>query len=386
MFGIAGEDATDALGSGTVGVQDGETLAVWLVTEIASPDREVITISRPLLDRVPPEQRATGSILPETIPPIELVPTTIGADTPGPFDGLTVLHVDVARTPPIDDIVRSTNDQVFGPFGSMGPVLAGFRDAIGMDLEGAAGYWSFPSGPNVTAFHASGGETAMMRVDLIRRERTSLALEDGTPETHPLVLSGVLDAIAEQLILMPETRGETSDNSTYQTGPSIGAIFTAAAQAGVAIRLIQSTGDAEGTPLDTGNPQVTAVLDEGTWIIAPESPVTINGDEAYGWWVVDPATGVTRDQLADGTAGASMRLPRRLVFALGNIPGYSLLTRAIAWVVANSGKLACLGVGVAWGFLYSKAAIKAVRGNSAGGVIAGGVVSAGGMAGAMAFC
>jgi hypothetical protein len=356
------------------------------VTEIASPDREAITVSRPLLDRVPPEQRAIGAIQPESIPPIELVPTPIGADTPQPFDELTVLHVDVARIPPIDDIVRSTNDQVFGPFGSMGPVLAGFRDAIGMDLEGMAGYWSFPSGPNVTAFHSSGGETATLRVDLIRRERTSLALEESEPESHPLLLSGVLDAVAEQLILMPETRGEPSGDSAYQTGPSIGAIFAAADETGVGFRLIQSAGDAQGTPLDAGNPLVSAVLDEGNWIVAPEALVTINGDEAYGWWIIDPATGITRDQLADGSAGASTRLPRRMVFTLGNLPGYSFLTRAIAWVVANSGKLACLGVGVAWGFLYSKAAIKAVRGNAAGGVIAGGVVSAGGMAGAMAVC
>ncbi|HYI24842.1 MAG TPA: hypothetical protein VD767_05475 [Thermomicrobiales bacterium] len=385
LFGVSGQDAADVFGDAAAGAQDGETIAVWLVTDITSPDAATTTIVRPLLDRVPPDDRATGAIVAERIAPLELVPTEIGADTPQPFDTLTVIHVDVARIPPIDSIVKSTEDPLFGPFGALGPTLAGFRDTLGMDLEGAAGSWSFPSAPNVTAFHSSGGELPTLRVDLIHRERTSLPLDGHDAGVHPLVLSGVLDAIAEQMLLAPETRGDSPDDPSYSAGPSVGAIFAAAGEAGVPISLVQSQADLGATPIDPNNPLLVAALNQGLWIVTPAADVLIDDAPAVGWWLVDPNTGRTRDQLADGTAGVSMRLPRRQVFARGNLPGYSFLTRAIAWVVANSGKLACLGVGVAWGFLYAKATIKAIRG-STGAVIAGGVVSAGGMAGAMAFC
>ncbi len=81
-----------------------------------------------------------------------------------------------------------------------------------------------------------------------------------------------------------------------------------------------------------------------------------------------------------------MRLPRRWFLARGNATGYSFLTRAIAWVVSKSRAFICLGIGVAWGFLMSRAVFKGLRGSLAGAAAAGAVVSSTAAAGAMAYC
>ncbi|MDQ2682862.1 MAG: hypothetical protein M3Y37_04985, partial [Chloroflexota bacterium] len=46
--------------------------------------------------------------------------------------------------------------------------------------------------------------------------------------------------------------------------------------------------------------RIAAALEEGYVVIVPERAVSINGTGRTGWWLVDPGTGTTLDQLDNG--------------------------------------------------------------------------------------
>jgi len=311
IFATDATSTQDVLGSGTpvVGAGEGETVAVWLVVEITSPDESPVAIERALVDRVPVEDRASGTIVAANIAPIQTVPTGLGDDTLEQFNSLTVIHTDVARIAPAYAFARFRADDIFGALGTLGPALAGFRDLLGVREEAAIGYWSYPSAPNITVFHAappsaeSDGAKASLTADLVHRRRRSLPLMNVAPSTtvHPLVLSGVLDAVAEQMLLAPETRGESPEVSSYATGPSISAIFEDAVASGVDVKVLTSATDLDEVEADAASQgYMTAALDAGLYVVVPEQPVERDGEPVLGWWIVDPVTGRTRDQLHNG--------------------------------------------------------------------------------------
>nr|MBA2468407.1 hypothetical protein [Chloroflexia bacterium] len=389
IFATDATSTQDLLGSGTpvAGTGDGETVAVWLVVEITSPDESPVTIERALIDRVPAEDRASGIIVAENIAPIRTVPTGLGDDTLEQFNSLTVIHTDVARIAPAYAFARFRADDIFGALGTLGPALAGFRDILGVREEAAIGYWSYPSAPNITVFHAappsaeSDGAKASLTADLVYRHRTSLPLMNVAPSTtvHPLVLSGVLDAVAEQMLLAPETRGESPETSSYATGPSISGIFGAAVSSGLDIRVLTSTADLGEVEADAASQgYMTAALDAGLYVVVPEQPVERDGEPVLGWWIVDPVTGRARDQLHNGMSNVSTVLSAPRLAAIQPLGEHSFVTRAIAWFVANSRAFLCVGLGVSFAFGFANSAIRlgsdpfsAVLSGALGGAAAG---------------
>ena len=404
IFATGASTATDPLGGsdtsgddlfgGTAG--DGETMAVWLVAEITSPDEAPIVIERALLDRVPPEDRASGVIVSENITPVALVTNALGEETLEQFNVLPVIHTEVARMPTINAIARYTGDTVFGALGLLGPALSAFRDVLGEQEETRHGYWSYPSAPNLTVFHMSlptssdGEGRASIAVDMLHRRRNSLPLSDVSPETavHPLVLSGVLEAVAEQTLLAPETRGDAADTSAFDTGPSVGGVFESAAGAGLEFRLLTSAADLASIEADgTSQAYMTAALDIGQYVVVPEGPVDQGGGPVLGWWIIDPATGRTHDQLQNGMAYASAGFSSRPVALFAQTGEYSFLTRAVLWIASNGRGFLCLGMGLSAGVVWACALIHGLNGGSAGrSAAAGGLASAGGVAGALAVC
>lgn len=394
IFATDATSTQDVLGSGTpvAGAGDGETVAVWLVVEITSPDESPVVVERALVDRVPVEDRASGTIVAENVAPIRTVPTGLGDDTLEQFNVLTIIHTDVARMSPTTAFAKFGADDVFGALGMLGPTLAGFRDTLGIQEEAAIGSWSYPSAPNITVFHVatatseSDDAKARLTADLVHRRRTSLPLSDVAPSAtvHPLVLSGVLDAVAEQMLLAPETRGESPETSSYATGPSIGGIFEAAVQSGLEVRVLTSAADLGEVEADAASQgYITAALNAGLYVVVPEQPVEGNGEPVLGWWIVDPATGRTRDQIQNGMSNASTALSGRRLAAIQAIGEHSFVTRAIAWFVANSRAFLCVGLGVAFAFGFANSAIRLGNGSDdVGAVISGGLggAAAGGAA------
>lgn len=395
VFATGETTAQDPFGGVTEGVAEGETVAVWMVLEVTSPDAAPVVVERALLDRIPAEDRASGLIVPGNVTPVTLVSTILGEQTVAQLNVLPVIHIDVARLPVINAADKVTQDTIFSSLGLLGPALASFRDDLGQQEEAQNGYWSYPSAPNVTVFHIAppaAGETdatTTISVDLLYRHRTSLPLADvePSPTVHPLVLSGVLDAVAEQALLAPETRGGAGDTSAFATGPTVGDLFAAAVDSGQAVRVLTSVADLAGIDADAASTgYLTAALDLGLYVVVPEAPVEVAGEPFLGWWIIDPATGRTRDQLQNGMASASTTLPARSLAALQELAEYSFLNRAVSWIVANAVNLACLAMGISVGAFSAMMVIHASRGAGAGtigadaalGGIAGGVAGAAG--------
>jgi hypothetical protein len=46
--------------------------------------------------------------------------------------------------------------------------------------------------------------------------------------------------------------------------------------------------------------RITEALTAGLVVVVPERPVALGGEDRVGWWLVDPATGATADQMDDG--------------------------------------------------------------------------------------
>ena len=325
------------------------------------------------------------------------MPTDIGDDTLEQFNELTIIHTDVARIPPTDALVRYSQDQVFGPVGMLGSTLAGLRDMLGIRLESDAGVWSYPSAPNLTVFHVSApdaGGSATILADLLHRDRMSLPFTDVSPATtmHPLVLSGVLDAVAEQLLLAPEFRGDDPVDPDFAIGHSVAGLFDEAATVGRPIRLVTTAADLdaiEADPISRG--YLTAAVTSGQVIVVPVAPVDLDGTPVLGWWMIDPATGRTRDQLDNGMSGASLGFPGRVAMSRSVAAGeYTFLQRAIMWVAANARWFACLGLAAGAAFVFTGAMIRLADTAAAGGSLArmaaAGAFGAGGIAGATIGC
>lgn len=315
LFGTNGEHAGGVfdLGPPAPGAADGESVAVWLIVDITSPDAVPVTVERAIVDRVPPVDRASGVIDPETIAPITVKPSAFDGDeldTVAEFNRFLALYVDVARIPGAYALARSETDQLMGSIHTFGPSLASNRDGLGIEHETRAGVWSYPSAPNITAFSflaAEEDEEGQIAVDLIYRQRTVHALDDERVSyaPHPLVLSGVLNAVAERMLLSPELR----DQAVTPTSPAVSIIdiFEAAQADGVAIRTLTSVDDLTSLAVDdAARVRIEQTLTLGSIVLVPEQPVNLGNTSVSGWWIVDPSTGRTFDLLEDGTGGASV--------------------------------------------------------------------------------
>jgi hypothetical protein len=120
-------------------------------------------------------------------------------------------------------------------------------------------------------------------------------------------------------------------------GPSVGAVFERAAADGVGLRVLTGA-----LPPDHGYPPVAAAflgdaLAEGWLAIVPERPVQLGGESRLGWWLVDPLTTETRDQMDDGR-GSEMTEYVNQVISIAVLTAGALIALA-ACIGGRMGKL-----------------------------------------------
>jgi transglutaminase-like putative cysteine protease len=362
-FTINADSASSAFGDETL--PDDECVAIWLVTTITSPDGTSRTVERSLMDRVPAEDRATGTIDPGRISPVPIGANGVDPDI---MTRLTLIHTELARTPPVAAIRRAEADPNLGALGAIGPMLTTLRDTVGGGLELDRGAWSYPSGPAVTAFHLDPGDPndpespVFLHADLIHHERSVARIDGEQPgdDIHPLLRSGVLDAVSEALLLDPPME---EDLAIPATGPNIIRIFETATREGVDVRAVQAAAELDALDLTpAARLRIEASIAEGHLAVVPVQPVEIDGVPTTGWWIVDPFTGRTWDRLVDGTGGASIRLSGggRAMAMLG-IPEYGVLLENIVAVLEQ--RLLCfLGAVVARSVILALVALAVTGG------------------------
>ena len=88
-------------------------------------------------------------------------------------------------------------------------------------------------------------------------------------------------------------------------GVSVGAVFDIARREGVPLRVVRDLDAVGSLPLDPDVlARLRASIESGRVAVTPERPVRIAGNDRTGWWLIDPITGATADQMDDGR-GAS---------------------------------------------------------------------------------
>jgi hypothetical protein len=311
--------------SDTGGVPEGDTLGEWLEIDLKTPRGEQ-RIVREIFDRVGSAQRQLATVDPAAVAPVELVEDGPAAGTFLPLTEVWSIGV-VSGTVPA---------AYFGEAPQSGDQLADLsrivhtyhygRDVVSQSRTPTTGFRAYRDEPNVTAFvmtktaATAGAVTETATFDILYRGSAvrPLAGGSGPAGAHPLLTEGVLAHVIERAMVevsavMPAELALPAGSST-----GVGRIFEEAARQGIATVVLRP-GEADPARLAIGEGAralIAAALEAGLVVIVPERPVALDGEERIGWWLVDPATGATEDQMDDGRGVEMAEYARALGVAL----------------------------------------------------------------------
>ena len=315
---VEGKPVTFATGGGALaalsaddagGATEGDTLGEWLEIDLKTPQGER-RIVREIFDRVGYAQRQVATVEPAAVAPVELVEAGPAAGTFLPLTEVWSIGVISGMVP----------DAYFGGAPQSGDQLADMsrlvhtyhygRDVVSQSRARMTGFRAFRNEPNVTAFvvaktaPTTGAATETATFDILHRSSavSPLAGESRRVGTQPLLAEGVLAHVIERA--MVEVGAVMPAELTLPTGSStgVGRVFEEAARQGIATVVLQP-GEADPTKLAIGEgarARIAEALAAGFVVVIPERPVALGEEERVGWWLLDPATGATEDQMDDG--------------------------------------------------------------------------------------
>jgi hypothetical protein len=299
--------------------RSGEATAEWLEIRSESPDGLVEVARRTVFDRVGAEARRSGVIDIDAIPLVELVSND--DDTINEYPPLqTAQAITVATGPTTLDQLRAVTDRDEGPLALMtGGVLFHMgRDGLASAAGPQHGFRMFLDRPNVVIHGETGedstdGQHRDYYVDMPLRSFGALPVSDREVVLPPQVVAGVLSNVAERLAV---GEGLGGDYAPLGEVVSVGGVFDLAASQGIGTRVLATSvpDDLELGP--QANLLLTRALDAGWLAIVPESNVEIGGRPRSGWWLVDPSTGRTVDQMDDGTGSSGTEHPISVAIGL----------------------------------------------------------------------
>ncbi|MBA2248413.1 MAG: transglutaminase family protein [Chloroflexia bacterium] len=336
--------------------RDGETIGVWLIAEVTSPDSPPLHVERTLVDRVGYAARARGDIDLSAVAPIRLVSDQNGKATVPGLAGLRLITVDVARLPSMYAIRDAFNADLFGQLHLLGPSFCTLRNALVLAHGKSFGFDSYPSSPNLTMFSVSLIDPAVeqtgmeITADLLVQHPAVVALGNVTDRdvASSHIVAGVISQVAEQ-VLLESLVATASGTGSSLVKPTVGSIFQEARRAGIDYVALSSMDTIPGSShSENASSRMTAALEQGLVVVVPEEAVTIGDETISGWWLIDPATGRTWDQIEDGRgfAGGQVTAVPRLLSA--DAPGYGVLVNNIrAWAVPYTILGRCIAVVVA---------------------------------------
>ncbi len=338
---IFGTPVTFSTGGGVLdtpdgGAMEGETLAEWLEVTVTTPT-STATATRTVFDRVGAEARAAGPVDPTQVAPVDLVQSDQPESSFLPLAGLWSFAV-TAGDIPASLTVQTIPAQPTAsdrPPGVKSYQYA--RAAHALRTPALAGVRIFRDAPNVAALVQrptkveADTKEANVGLDLFHR---SIAVAPGaaTTEVHPLVAGGVLAHAVEQAMF--EAGGMAPVKLPVNAASGVSRVFAEAKAQGIAT-VVLGADDAKAPPpqLAVGPRQlIEEALNAGRIVIVPQRPVQLGGRGRIGWWLVDPNTGATVDQMDDG-GGSTMGEYATLLsdlFCAAALMGLALLIGATA--------------------------------------------------------
>lgn len=300
---------------GQPGTNEGETTAEWLELQVLSPGAAPAITRREIFDRVGATARASGTFDPATLTPVQLV--DLDPDTTNEFPPCRTVHSfaivggSVGGSYFAQDF--AAND-AFANAAVIGHLCHYIRDTLNAQLAYAQGTRPFCDAPNITSYsvvpQASAGATPTLSLalDIWQRSFGIQQVADVTASVPAGVLAGVMSEVAERV-----TWGEglpVDPSQPLPTPVSVGRLFEEAATQGIAIAAILGPSLPANSPYAPETAaRIQAALTAGSVVIAPVQPVLIDGTPRLGWWLVDPLTGRTADEMDDGRGDAEYALP-----------------------------------------------------------------------------
>jgi len=345
---------------------DGEATAAWLQVTVSAPDAEPVVVRREVFDRVGDVARVSGSFDPSRLAPIELV--SLGPDMPTEYPPARTSHwLTVSNgTPSFSGFPAD----VTGPdLGHMAAAAHGYQ--LARELSAAAlgidrGVRIFQNGANIAgvsldAQAGTGSGPASFVADIWHRSFGQSPLGDIRASLPPALLSGVVSHAAERLLY--ESPAASADGSSF-VGASVGAVFDAASATGIGLRVLTSA----TVPEDMALPADVALrlsrrLTDGWVAILPGHGVPLAGSDRIGWWLVDPATGETMDEMDDGRGQIS---PYAYTLRIAQTGAEALRASKLTCMVAGAAALATLFL---WGTTAAGWLQAFAKGTSGGGAV-----------------
>jgi hypothetical protein len=378
----SGGGALDALGDSSI---DGDTIAEWLSVEVLSPGQDPAVSTRVIFDRVDPAQRASGTIDLSSITQVDLVDVPEVGAVFAPTLDLMTFSVAVAPTP-IDHLIHGPNRQdPISLIASLAQALPLLHDDLSARLSGELGYRSFPDAPNVTAITGrldrptDPDSTMSVLTDMLHRSVATLPLADREATAHPGLVSGALAHAAERVLTDPAALGELANGAglDQRIGPSVGAIFAEAARQSIPTRtLLPVVGTMTLRTLDASDRAkvgMRAALDAGYVVVVPERWVDLGDGPMTGWWLIDPRSGFTVDQLETGGSATLIEYAERIAtYVYGPLQKFRTLGCAVTFAAMAAAIVSAVG-----------ATVQLKEAQNAGGAVTGAFISfAGNLVGA----
>lgn len=317
VFGSEGNGAQGALSSAESGngPAEGETLALWSVIDITSPDHDPIHVERALLDRIGPVARAGGTADLGKMAPVEFVEFPGGGETVRGLDSMWIFSVDAGGYPAVLAGIDAISAKIFGGLQLITQAYPTIRTSLALAHELSLGYRSVVVVPNVVGCTiALDGAAGAIKADLLVQNPNVRMLPHQSapaPATHPLLTAGVANQIAEQLLFAQPSAGAALATPAAPTVAvdDASTIFAAVERAGIGWKAVTRSDQLGAFALSPpAQIRLKALLDDGMAIVLPEHPVGTGDAARWAWWVVDPRTGRTFDQFEDGSGSAGRRL------------------------------------------------------------------------------
>jgi hypothetical protein len=298
-IGGAGGAFIDAFGGGGgEGLVEGETSAEWLEVGVASPDAEPVVARRTIFDRVGTAMRESGVIDPYAIPVAEFIDLGdgVGAQYP-PTRSVRAFSVSGA-TPNLKMLIQELAPDELGAVSLLAGLIDVARAITAAEVASSHGSLAYVDAPAVTSLVAEPSATGgTVGLDIWHRPFGVLGLSSVPPTVPPAMLAGVIPHAVERVVM---EGGPVSATAKATRAVSVGAVFEAAAQQGVATRLLSGSLPADLTVEPQVRELLQRALDGGWLVIIPEHPVDLGGQARRGWWLVDPVSGAAVDQMDDG--------------------------------------------------------------------------------------
>ncbi len=288
---------------------DGQTTAQWLEVHLASPGSDPVIARRTIFDRIGDAARSAGGYDVSTLQPVQLV--DLDATTTDEYLPCRTTHSFAVLGGALNGAWFAQDYSANGSLGNVaviGHLYHTVREALSTQLAVAQGVRIFPDGPNVVSYSVvpntsvDGTQAASSGLDIWHRSLGTMPVRGAATTATPAILAGVLSHVAERTTLGDGRLPEAAAPGPISRAISVGRLFETARAQGVATRVVSgATIPADLTIAPPARPILDASLQAGYVAVMPERPVTIDGVERSGWWLVDPQTGRTLDQMDDGS-------------------------------------------------------------------------------------